>query len=457
MSRRSSLYTLLLIFLLAGLAACQQGPSGPSVLENILANKKLIVATRYAPTTLYELHDEKTGFEYDMVESFAKSLDVEVEYLIKYSTSEILNAVESGEAHIAAAGLTKTEEREEKFLFGPIYQQAYQQVVCRRGGANPKTVEALVDIKLSVPAETSYAETLFKLQNGQQNTNWSSEGNGDTESLLESVWEKKLDCTVADSNIVAINRRYYPELKVRFNLSEAESLAWIMSVHADDLQTNVENWFEDFIDDGHLEALSDKYYGYIELFDYVDNKKFTKRINRRLPKYRKEFQKAAKKYKLDWTLLAAQAYQESHWNARAKSPTGVRGIMMLTLTTAKAMGIKSRLDPKQSIQGGAKYLSKLLKRIPESVQEPDRTWYALAAYNVGMGHIHDARTLAKRLGKNPDLWRELSEVLPLLSKKKYYKTLKYGYARGKEPVTYVQRIRDYHNILQQTINVSSAK
>ena len=122
-------------------------------------------------------------------------------------------------------------------------------------------------------------------------------------------------------------------------------------------------------------------------------------------------------------------------------------MMMLTLNTARELGIKNRINAKNSIFGGAKYMQKLLKRIPESVPEPDKTWFALAAYNVGMGHLHDARTLAKKINKNPDKWNDIATVLPLLSQKKYYRNLKYGYARGNEPVQYVQRIRDFDDLL----------
>ena len=178
-----------------------------------------------------------------------------------------------------------------------------------------------------------------------------------------------------------------------------------------------------------------------------------KQIKNRFPKYQKLFQEAAAKYDLPYLLLSAQAYQESHWRANARSPTGVRGIMMLTLETAKAMGVKSRLDPKQSIFGGARYMSSLIKkRFADEVKQPDRTWLALAAYNVGRGHLHDAQSLAREQGLNPFLWGDVKQVLPLLSDKKYYSRLKYGYARGNEPVRYVQRIREYQHILENELN-----
>ncbi|MCZ6801983.1 MAG: transglycosylase SLT domain-containing protein [Nitrospirae bacterium] len=183
-----------------------------------------------------------------------------------------------------------------------------------------------------------------------------------------------------------------------------------------------------------------------------DRKVFIKHLKTRFPKYRKHFQKAAKQQNLPWKLLAAQAYQESHWNRRAKSPTGVRGIMMLTRRTAASLGIKNRLDPVKSINGGAKYLAQMQKRIPRAVVKEDRTFFALGAYNVGLGHIKDARTLARRKNKNPNRWGDITQILPLLSQKKYYKSLRYGYARGHEPVKYVKRIRAYHSLLNQRIS-----
>jgi len=225
-----------------------------------------------------------------------------------------------------------------------------------------------------------------------------------------------------------------------------------MSAERGDLRSAISSWLESFQQSGELSVLQERYYGFVEVFDYVDTRKFISRIGSRYPKYKKFFNEAAAKYELSEMLLAAQAYQESHWRANARSPTGVRGIMMLTLGTARAMGVTSRLDPKQSIFGGAKYMSRLLNnRFAEEVVEPDRTWLALAAYNVGRGHLHDAQRLARKQGLNPHLWNDVKQVLPLLSDKRYYRGLKYGYARGFEPVRYVQRIRDYQLILENEL------
>jgi len=441
-----------LLLLAASLSACGDEP----YLKRIQEQGKLVVVTRNAPTTYYEDRDGATGFEFDLVSAFAEELGVELELVTRDSPADILAMLDAGEADIAAAGLTRTEQRQARFLFSHTYQDVTQQLVCRRGGVRPKQPGDLVELSIEVPAETTYVDELKRLQQEVPGLSWQVNTENDTEYLLEQVWRRKLDCTIGDSNIVAINQRYMPELSVRFDISEPQPLAWAMPAEATGLQREVNNWLEKYQDSGRLRQLLNKYYGFIEMFDYVDTRAFQRKVNRVLPKYQKMFQQAGRKYDIDWTLLAAQAYQESHWNRNARSPTGVRGIMMLTLITANEVGIKSRLDPQQSIMGGAEYLANLRSRLPDEITEPDRTWIALAAYNVGMGHIYDARKLAHEQGKDPDLWHDFREVLPLLSQKKYYKDLRYGYARGSEPVRYVRRIRNYHDMLLQALQVNQA-
>jgi len=440
-------YALLALLVLA-LPGCTDNDA---FIERIKEDGKLVVVTRNAPTTYYEGRDGATGFEYDLVSAFAGQLGVEVELVVRDNPGEILAMIAAGEADIAAAGLTRTRQRQERVLFSHSYQDVTQQVVCRRGGAQPSQVEDLLGLSIEVPADTSYVEQLNKLQQDYPELSWQVHPEHNTEYLLEKVWQRELDCTIGDSNIVAVNQRYMPELSVRFDISEPQQLAWALPPQAQGLQQALNNWLEMVRDNGQLQALVNKYYGFIDVFDYVNTRVFQRKVKTVLPKYQALFEEAAKKHEIDWALLAAQAYQESHWDRRARSPTGVRGIMMLTLPTAREVGIKSRLDAKQSIFGGARYLADLRSRLPEEITEPDRTWIALAAYNVGMGHVYDARNLARELGSNPDLWHDFREVLPLLSQKKYYKDLRYGYARGSEPVRYVQRIRNYHDMLLQTL------
>ncbi len=422
-------------------------------LEEIQNSGKLIVLTRNAPTTYYfDSNEQATGPEYEMVEAFARHLGVKTEYRVHHTVHEILVALEKGLGDVAAAGMPKTEIGNTRFLFGPVYQEIQQQIVCRNDLNHVREENDLLGLKLVVPKNSSYEEALNRFKKKLPDLVWESSEDMNSEQLLEKIWRAEVDCTAVDSSISSINRRYFPELIVAFGLTQTEPLAWVLQPGSHDLQKALEKWFKEFNSSGDMSQIREKYYGFIRKFDFVDTVAFHKAIEIRYPKYQYQFEKAAQQHNLDKFLLAAHSYQESHWKPKARSPTGVRGIMMLTLPTAKSLGVKSRLNPYENIMAGAKHFSDLLKTFNDEVKDPDRTWLALAAYNVGRGHLHDAQELARRMGKNPDLWSDLREVLPLLSNKKYYKTLKYGYARGREPVRYVQRIRNYRDILENKLN-----
>lgn len=428
-----------------------QQPPGP--LEKIHERGTIRILTRNAPTTYYEGREGPEGYEYELTQAFAEALGVQAEYRFLDSVDAIVEAVAAGEADLAAAGITRTPTREARGRFGPSYMDIAEQVVCRRGGPRPDSVNELTDVSVLVAAGTSYIETLEQLREALPELTWEATGELSTEQIMQAVWEGKADCTVADSTIVAINRRYYPELTVEFDLSAQQSLAWFLPPDAARLQSRLDKWFGNVKEGGLLDILYRRYYGYAEIFDFVDIRAFKRRIEKRLPRYRTLFEQAGERHGIPWDLLAAQAYQESHWSPRAVSPTGVRGIMMLTRRTARSLDVTDRVDPAQSIDGGARYLRRMIQRVPDSVVAEDRLWFALAAYNIGMGHIHDARRLAEKLGRNPDRWSDMTEVLPLLTQEKYYTTLKYGYARGTEPVLYVRRIRNYRDILRQALQL----
>ncbi len=441
------------------LQACDQEPEivlDPEViikneiplLEKITKSGKLTVLTTNLPTTYYYDRDNNlAGPEFDMTQAFAKSLQVDVEYKVYDSTIEVLNALRDGEGDIASAGLTVTDSRREEFDFGPVYQEVNEFLVCHRSKRNIKKSEELSDIDVVVTAASSYIDSL-KLY---PNMSWTVLNDINTEDLLAQVARKKIECTISDSTLYSIERRYHIEIQKTYTLAKKSQLAWMLNKNNDELLSALNDWFDQYRDDYDLAYTLEKYYGYVEVFDYVDTHKFLKRVKTRLPKYKDFFIDAANKNGIEPSLLAAQSYQESHWNRKAKSPTGVRGIMMLTQPVAKSMGVTNRLHAKQNIYAGAKFQAKM-KKMVEHVNEPDRSWLALAAYNIGRGHFRDAQALARKLNKNPDRWAEMKEILPLLSQKKYYKNLRYGYARGNEPVRYVTRIRNYNELLHRHFN-----
>jgi membrane-bound lytic murein transglycosylase F len=425
----------------------------PSLLDKIKKEKQLNVVLLNAPSTYYIGNEGPQGFEYDLLKSYAQHLGVKLHIVPAHTVKEALRLSKDPNIYITSASLAKTPSREKLYHFGPSYFEVQEQVICNRGmlGSSkfPRDVEDLEGLSIMVGDDTSYSETLKKLKEDGFDINVTTSSDYSTEELLEMVAKHKIDCTVADSNIYSLNLKFFPEIALAFSISGREQLAWLLPKGAKKLEADMYTWLNDFNQQGKMTQLKDHYYSYVLFFDYYNTKVFYKRLKSRLPRYKKYFESVGKRFNIPWTLLAAVSYQESHWNPRAKSFTGVRGLMMLTKNTAKILGVKNRLNPKESILGGTRHLNQMIKNVPKSVEGENRLKFALAAYNIGMGHIQDARKLAKKLGLNQDIWSDMKIILPLLSQKKYYRILKYGYARGAEPVKYVEAIYNYKEILEK--------
>ncbi len=417
-------------------------------LEQIKQRGELRVLTRLSPTTYYQWGENYSGIEYELAQQFADRLGVKLKLVIPENLGTMLELIKQGQADIAAAGLTITKTRQAEVRFGPVYQEVTEQLVYRQGNKKPKNLTYLTKGLLEIVADSSHAEQLQSYRQEIPELEWSENNVLTSNHLLELVQLELVDYTVADSNEIIATQTLFPELRVAFDISEPQPLAWALSKSEDNtLYDEVVSFFNELDDSGSLDRLIEKYYGHIRRFDYVDTRAIHRKIKTELPKYQTLFKQAAKKYQLDWLLLAAISYQESHWNPNAVSRTGVKGLMMLTNATAKEMGVTNRIDPEQSIFAGAGYLIKMKERLPDRIQEPDKTWLALASYNIGLGHLEDARVLTDKNDKNPDLWADVKLHLPLLSKKKWYSKTRYGYARGGEPVRYIENIRRYYAIL----------
>ena len=423
------------------------GSVKPTQLEIAKMSGSLYVVTRNSPVAFFEDRTGKTGFEYELAKAFADSLNLDLQFIVADSVQDIFQSLTSNNASFAAAGLTRSDEREQTLKFTTPYITTNELVIYRRGGIKPSSPEDLTKGRLMVIGSSVHAERLRNWQLETPELTWTESSETETADLLQLLSAGDIDFTLVNANEFKLLQAYYPSLSVAFTLEEEREIAWAFPRNNDDSLYEAANEFLQSIEDTQLMAsLSERFFGHLDRLDYVGAQRFTRLTNNKLDQYKEHFVEAAEANKFDWRLLAAVSYQESHWNPRAKSFTGVRGMMMLTLPTAKELGVKNRLDPKQSIEGGARYLSKLRDRLKD-VPEPDRTWLALAAYNVGYGHLRDARKITELEGGNPNLWMDVKQSLPLLSQKRYYKYTRHGYARGQEPVDYVQNIRRYYDVL----------
>ena len=421
-------------------------------LEALQSRGELVLITRNNSACYYEGPHGPAGFEHDLAKAFADQLGVTLRIRIIEEEADMIAALRSGEGDIIAAGIPFGGQTASLLSLGPGYLEVEQLVVGRRGGPDISSEKALEAYTLWMTGSSARIEFLESLRRTLPGVSWKILNEYSAEDLLQMVWNRSLPLTLVDSNIMSMNHHYYPELTVLLSLGSPRQLKWAADPRNRQLRQAINGWFDRQSTRQTIKGLVNHYYSHLESFDYVDLARYRRRIKSRLPKYRAYFEAAAGKYDLDWRLLASLAYQESHWNPRAESYTGVRGIMMLTRETAAAMGVEDRVDVESAIFAGARYLGRLHRQVGETVPEPDRTLMALAAYNIGFGHLQDARILAGRLGKPENSWHGVRSVLPLLQQKKYYRTLAHRYARGNEAVIYVDRIRTYHKMLQPALD-----
>ena len=413
--------------------------------------------TLNSPNTYY-LDDDKqaAGLEYDLIQLFIKQLNdgTELKLTVANNINQVIPAILNKKADIAAADVTITDGRKEIIDFSNPYQDVQQVVVYNsqklkeENKRAPKSLKDMAGRLITVPAGTSFVERLIKLKPKQAGLIWQERLHVGSEQLLQELEQGDIDYTIADSHLVSIMQNYYPNLNIAFALGEPEKIAWAMPKNANpELQKNVNVFFSKIKKNGTLRNLIDRYHGNAKRLKPVDVKAFLIRSRTLLPKYKRLFQQAQEITDLDWRLIAAISYQESHWDTFNTSPTNVRGLMMLTEDTADLMKVSDRLDPKQSIPAGAKYINLLKDTIPDRVPEPDRTYMALASYNIGYAHVEDARVLAQRLKMNPDRWADVKKTLVMLNDPDYYVNAKYGYCGCGQPVVFVESLRSYYNIL----------
>ena len=441
-------FNYLFIGLVAVLLAMALWPSipwyggGQDTISQIKSRGVLRVSTINSRLTYYTINQAPAGMDYELAKRFADYLGVKLKVTVRPNLSDLFDDLDEGKADVLAAGLNYNSERLARYRTGPGYYNVSQQLVYRVDKPRPKNLGDLKG-RLTVASGSAYLSSLKSARSNQfPDLDWAISTDQSPKALLEAVADGKLDYTIGDSVTIALLQRIYPQLAVAFDVTDEEPVTWYMK-HSDDDSLNAAmlDFFNGMGEEGAMARLEEKYLGHVGTFDYVDTRTFLRAIDSTLPDIKPLFEKYASG--IDWRLLAAISYQESHWNPQATSPTGVRGMMMLTRNTAESLDVGDRTDPEQSIRGGSQYLQNMMEKVPQTIPEDERIWFALAAYNMGYAHMLDVRKLTARQGGNPDSWADVKLRLPMLSQKRYYTQTTYGYARGHEAYNYVENIRKY--------------
>lgn len=445
---KNQVFRLVGLFLIPVLAAFFVAvPINP--LQQVQHKGVLKVGLLNSSAVFYEHQDGWVGFEYDLTQSLAEYLGVKLE-VVSYSTrQELQQAVALGEVDMGAGGLGLTLERMRNFAVSATILQTPQILVYRSGHFRPRGWQDLaLGTTLAVLANSRQAETLRTQQVKYPHLSWMETSDLEVSDLLKMVQDGDLDYALVSAQDFNINSFYFPRVALAFDTQTTSSLVWLFPKNKrQDLVFATNAFISQARNEGLVSEVRERYYRHEQHLEYVGATLFLRQIKNRLPRYEAYFRKVAQEQDLPWLLLAALAFQESHWNQNAVSPTGVRGLMMLTQVTAKELKV-NRLNPLESIDGGARYLKQLYERLPATIIDKDRVYMALAAYNVGMGHLEDARKITQGQGYDPNKWDDVAKHLPLLSQRKWYKKTRFGYARGYEPVVYVKNIRRYLEILE---------
>ena len=430
-------------------------------LDSIKARGKLIALTRYNANSFFLYRGQPMGYEYELLKLFTQRIGVDLEVKIPSTRDSLFIMLNNGEGDVIAASLTITLERRDKVLFSTPYNTSRQMLVQRK----PKDWRRLkhhqiekelirnplelIGKTVSIRSGSNYEQRLRNLEEemgGLINIDTVA-NNIETEKLIKMVNDGKIDYTIADENIATINSPFYPNVDMKTAISCPQQIAWAFRKSSPQLQQAVNDWIADekAKKSPTLNVIYKKYYKNKSRFKRRKRSQFYSLETGKISPYDDLFKKYQFPPLFPWTLLAAQAYQESHFNPKTTSWAGAEGLMQLLPNTAKEFGITDLTDPEQGIKAGVKYIKFIEKNYWGSIpSDSERVKFILASYNAGVGHVKDAQRVAKLLKLDPNIWTNNVEVAILkLSEKEYIynnKYVKYGFCRGEEPYNYVREI-----------------
>ncbi len=421
---------------------------GLTELERIQKRETLRVAMLASPPVFFPDESMLRGLDYEIAVDYANSINCKLDITPASTLGDVMTLLKQGKAHIAIADSAPLVTASD---IGSSYGYNRNQwyIIGNRHNTLPRTLEEIVPGRLVVAENSGPALVMQDLKRQYDFVNWVELPGGNSRQVIQQVHLKRFRLTIINSDLYSYYRNLYPDIRVAFKLDQYHPTRWMTLKKQDaSLLKSINHFITGYKQSGKLDKLAATYFNHLQVFRYVDDVYFLERIKTLLPGYADIFKQAAKANTFDERFLAAVSYQESNWDKDAVSMTGVRGLMMLTKATARRLGVTDRLDPEQSINGGASYLALLRESLPEDIREPDRSWMTLAAYNIGLGHLEDARVLTEQAGDDPHLWIDVEKHLPKLSEREWHIQTRHGYARGHEPVAFVRRIRRYFDILR---------
>jgi membrane-bound lytic murein transglycosylase F len=441
MTRLRLHWILLIAAFLAG--ACDQLPGGRRSADGRIP--VLRVAVLDDPVFYQPGDGEESGFEYDLLLAFAARRNERLQVVPSNSPESSLEMLDRGEVHFIASAPVQPKPG---IVYSSPLRESHPLIAQHVSGLPLADIESLanrtIEVMPGTVPELAIAELAKRLPITLQRPQAAH-----CIDLLSRLADGNAELVATDSAHFDVAVSYYPDIVVAQRLPGTVAYAWAFRDSDKHLKDEADSFIAEQESNGTFTKLHDRYFGHLSRVSPIDATQFIDDMRRVLPRYRTHFQQAEAATGIDWRLLAALSYQESKWNPLATSYTGVRGMMMLTEETADVLGVSNRLDARESIRAGARYLADLADRLPAEVDEPDRTWLALAAYNLGFGHLNGARQVAASMKHDPNSWYEMKKVLPLMSRPEYYKRLKSGRARGGEAVILVENVRTYHDILRR--------
>ncbi len=443
--RAARVWALVLVATLVA-AAC-----GPSTLPPPEADRTLVVAVLPGPASWFPGPDrEPRGLDHDLLARFAAEHQWKLKVVTAVSPADVIAKVAAGAVHVGAGGLFPHLDAKvagDRVMWTIPYCDVEPVVIHPIDGFAPRDLDDLAGARVAYRADSGIDVSLARTRAAHPEIRWEAVELASPQALITQVDQGRIDFAVVESNEAAVARHAHLDFAIALRAGESRGLAWAVPTGRTALRDAIDAYFAKAGSDGSLAQLVNLYLGPARDYGRSGADALVEKIRTVLPQYRRAFQEAQDATGIEWRLLAAIAWQESQWDPLATSETGVRGFMQLTEQTAQHLGVIDRLDARASILAAARYFADLKAKLPARIAEPDRTWIALAAFNLGFGHVEDARVLAQKRGLNPDRWNDVRQALPLLAEPEHHEQTKLGYARGGMPVAFVDKVRGFYDVL----------